>query len=89
MVLRDSPRRLRDLLLAGLFALLCMHVPLKAALAISLHTGPHQINYMDTPFAVVAQISTGILIDGHRHTVRRSFHAHHHHPSSTRKARPP
>ncbi|MFG1188386.1 GGDEF domain-containing protein [Xanthobacter flavus] len=62
VVLRDSPRRLRDLLLAGLFALLCMHVPLKAALAISLHTGPHQINYMDTPFAVVAQISTGILM---------------------------
>lgn len=62
VVLRDSPRRLRDLLLAGLFALLCLHVPLKAALAVSLRTGPHQINYMETPFAVVAQISTGILM---------------------------
>lgn len=62
VVLRDSPRRMRDLLLAGLFALLCLHVPLKAALAISLRTGPHQTNYMDTPFAVVAQISTGILM---------------------------
>lgn len=62
VVLRDSPRRMRDLLLAGLFALLCLHVPLKAVLAISLRTGPHQTNYMDTPFAVVAQISTGILM---------------------------
>lgn len=62
VVLRDSPRRGRDLMLAGLFVLLCLHFPLKAAFALSLGTGPLQPNYMESGFAVIGQISTGILM---------------------------
>ncbi|MEP9353076.1 GGDEF domain-containing protein [Xanthobacter sp. KR7-65] len=62
VVLSHSSRRLRDLLLAGLYGLLCLQVPLKATLAVSLGTGPHQINYLDSAYAVVSQLTTGILM---------------------------
>ncbi|WP_210352026.1 GGDEF domain-containing protein [Xanthobacter dioxanivorans] len=62
VVLRDSPRQPRDLLIAGMFGLLFLHLPLKAVLALREHTGPHQPNYMDSAFAVVSQIGTGTLM---------------------------
>lgn len=62
IVLRDSPRRANDLVLAALFALTGAHFPLKGVLAASLGTGADITGYISSTYALVSQVSTGILL---------------------------
>ncbi|MFS8038036.1 GGDEF domain-containing protein [Xanthobacter sp. AM11] len=61
VVLRDSPRRANDLVLAGLFGLIALHFPVKAFLAAHLGTGIDPRGYVTSPYALVSQLSTGML----------------------------
>lgn len=61
-VLRDSPRRGGDLVLAALFGLTAAHFPVKAVLAASLGTGADPSSYISSTYALVSQVGTGILL---------------------------
>lgn len=62
VVLRDSPRRAGDLVLAGMFALLALHFPVKSVFAYWLGTGRTPANYIESTYALVSQVSSGILL---------------------------
>lgn len=62
VILRDSPRRAGDLVLAALFGLTAAHFPIKALLAANLGTGDAPSDYITTTYAIVSQVGTGILL---------------------------
>ncbi|WP_238121263.1 MULTISPECIES: GGDEF domain-containing protein [unclassified Xanthobacter] len=62
VVLRASPRQISDLMLALAFALLAAHFPAKAVVAWRLGTGSLPTDYIGTTYALVSQVSSGILL---------------------------
>lgn len=62
VVLRDSPRQGHDLVLAALFGLTALHFPIKGLVAASLGTGPVPTDYIRSPYALVSQVSTAVLL---------------------------
>lgn len=62
VVLKYSPRRRSDLLLAGMLALVAVHFPIKALVAVRIGTGPTPSSYIDSTYALISQSSSGILL---------------------------
>lgn len=62
MVLKHSPRRANDLVLAGMLALTAAHFPIKAAVSAHFGTGVNPANSMESPYALLSQVSTGLLL---------------------------
>ncbi|MFG1325060.1 GGDEF domain-containing protein [Xanthobacter variabilis] len=62
VILHDSPRRAGDLVLAGSFALLALHFPIKAMIAAQIGTGARPTDYIGTTYALISQVSSGILL---------------------------
>lgn len=61
VVLCDSPRQRSDLVLAGILVLLAAHFPVKAYLQVQMGTA-RSAKYIDTTYALVSQVSSGILL---------------------------
>lgn len=62
MVVKHSPRRASDLVLALMLFLTALHFPIKAAVAAHFGTGVNPANYIESPYALISQVSTGILL---------------------------
>lgn len=62
VVLRSSPRTIGDRLLAGMFAVLGLHFPVKAVVAVRVGTGAKATDYIDSTYALISQVSSGILL---------------------------
>ncbi|MFG1479330.1 GGDEF domain-containing protein [Xanthobacter sp. V4C-4] len=62
VVLRYSPRAVGDRLLAGMFALLGLHFPVKAVVAVQVGTGAKATDYIASTYALISQVSSGILL---------------------------
>ncbi|MFG1383169.1 GGDEF domain-containing protein [Xanthobacter versatilis] len=60
VVLRDSPRHRSDFVLAGMLVVLAAHFPVKAYLLVQMGTS-RTAKYIDTTYALVSQVSSGIL----------------------------
>ncbi|MFG1371164.1 GGDEF domain-containing protein [Xanthobacter oligotrophicus] len=61
VVLCNSPRQRSDLVLAGILVLLAAHFPVKAYLLVQMGTA-RSAKYIDTTYALVSQVSSGILL---------------------------
>jgi diguanylate cyclase (GGDEF)-like protein len=62
VILHRSRRRTSDLLLAAMFALLALHFPVKAVVAVRIGTGAAVTNYIDSTYALISQVSSGIML---------------------------
>lgn len=62
VVLSSGQRRAGDVLLVVVLTVSALHFPLKAMVAARLGTGMNPANYVLTPYAVLSQVSTGILL---------------------------
>ncbi|MFG1451414.1 GGDEF domain-containing protein [Xanthobacter sp. V2C-8] len=62
VILKWSSRRAGDFILAGMFALLALHFPAKAVVATYVGTGNGATGYINSTYALISQVSSGILL---------------------------
>lgn len=62
VILRSSPRRASDLVLAGCFSVLALHFVIKAVVAAKIGSGSTPTDYINSTYALISQVSSGILL---------------------------
>ncbi|WP_454917134.1 diguanylate cyclase [Xanthobacter sediminis] len=62
VILRDSPRHMGDLLLAGMFTLLALHFPAKAVVSIYFAQGISLTELMGGTYALISQVASGVML---------------------------